>query len=182
MSEDLNPYAAPESEILPDHHDLNDAEATRNKYLKHETNLKSFGSLNYLAGGVLLLAGLSAIIIALTEGLDAGGTIVAFVFIALSGIYIFVGRGLRTCNPIVKIPATILAILGLLNIPVGTLLSIFLLYLMFNKDGKVVLSKEYQEVMAATPHIKYKTPLCLIIIVAIFLIAIVAAIAIPQFA
>jgi hypothetical protein len=59
-SEAYNPYAAPE--IVADAPsvemagDLAEAEAIRRKYLNHETNIRSIGSLHYL-GGILALIG-----------------------------------------------------------------------------------------------------------------------------
>lgn len=62
-------------------------------------------------------------------------------------------RGLRKLRPWVKIPGTILGVLGLANFPAGTLINGYLLHC---HKGAVVLSEDYQAVIAATPGLSYK--------------------------
>jgi hypothetical protein len=59
-------------------------------------------------------------------------------------------------------------------VPIGTLINAYILYLVFSRKGRTILSEDYQQVIAATPHIKYKTS----IIVWIFLGLLVALLAI----
>ena len=85
--------------------------------------------------------------------------------LALSVGQIFAAVGLRTLASWAKIPASIIAGFGLLGVPVGTLISAYVLYLIWSEKGKMVFSPEYKDVIRQTPHIKYKTS----IIVWIFL-------------
>ena len=57
----------------------------------------------------------------------------------------------------VKIPVGLLGGLGLLNYPIGTVINSAILYIIFCKKGRTVLSKEYEEIIAATPDVRYKT-------------------------
>ncbi|HKB60455.1 MAG TPA: hypothetical protein VKC56_10480, partial [Gallionellaceae bacterium] len=70
-----------------------------------------------------------------------------------------------------RIVAGVLAGLGLLGFPFGTVISAFILYLLFSKKGAMVFSDEYKQVIADTPDIKYRTS----IIVWIFLALLIAA-------
>jgi len=80
------------------------------------------------------------------------------VFYLIFGIIaILIGRGFRKLKPWVRIPGTIFAALGLLSIPIGTLINGYILYLMFSAKGKMVFSPEYSEIREATPEVVYKT-------------------------
>ena len=39
----------------------------------------------------------------------------------------------------------------------GTLIGFYMLYLLLSKKGTMVFSPEYKEIIAQTPHMKYKT-------------------------
>ena len=82
---------------------------------------------------------------------------------------IFVGRGFRRLKRWVRIPATILSGLGLLGFPLGTLINGYILYLVWSQKGKMVLSSEYQGVIAATPEVKYKTSPLVIVLLALLI-------------
>lgn len=100
-----------------------------------------------------------------------------FLFAVCVGIFqLMVGLGMRKVKPWVKIPATILAVLGMLNVPVGTLLSLYILYLLHSSKGKIVLAESYQQVIAQTPEIKYKTSIIVKVLVVILLLVIALAI------
>jgi hypothetical protein len=51
----------------------------------------------------------------------------------------------------------VLSCFGLLGFPIGTLISAYFLYLLSSQKGVYIFSPEYARVIAATPHIKYKT-------------------------
>ena len=79
---------------------------------------------------------------------------------------------MRKVRPWTKTPATILAVISFLNIPIGTLLGIYTLYLLHSSKGKVVLAEPYQQVIAQTPEIKYKTSIIVKVLVVILLVVI----------
>ena len=75
----------------------------------------------------------------------------------------------------------ILAAIGLIGFPVGTLISAYILYLLGCQKGVQVFSDEYAEVIAATPHIKYRSSKLVIglvvLLVALIVIGLIAALA-----
>lgn len=144
------------------------AEATRNEHLKHEASIKSIGLLYYLGGFGLLILALATMSAPGTQRGGAGSVvpvITAAVFLILGAGQICVGAGLRRLHKWARIPTGILSGIGLLGFPVGTLINVYILYLVFSQKGKTVFSDEYQIVIEQTPHIKYRTS----IIVWIFL-------------
>ena len=71
------------------------------------------------------------------------------------------------------------SVIGLLAIPVGTIISGYFLYLLLSKKGTVIFSPQYKQIIAATPHIKYKTSkiviALLLILIALIAIALIVA-------
>ena len=167
----FNPYAAPQADLtqpVP----LN-VEATRRHLLKHEASVKSIGILYTLGGIGLVLSGVSLFAVAAPEPL------IAVVLLALGILQLWLAVGLRKLKKIVRIPTMILAGIGLIGFPIGTLISAYILYLLGSQKGVQVFSDEYAEVIAATPHIKYRSPKLIIVlfvlIVAVIVIAVAAA-------
>ena len=108
-------------------------------------------------------------------GSDLGGAEIftmAFTYTLLGAGMIFMGRGFRKLKAWIKIPGSIFAALGLLGFPLGTLINGYILYLIHSKKGQMVLSEEYRDAIAATPHIKYKTPIYLVILLALVILVI----------
>jgi hypothetical protein len=152
-------------------------ESTRNEYLNHEASVKSIGILYYLGAAVLLgAAGMAGFAAFSGPQPDRVSQMIgAAAFLAVFGLINFwIGRCMRTLNPVGRIGATIFAVIGLLGFPLGTLINGYILYLLHSEKGKMVFSDEYRAVVAATPNIKYKTS----IVVWIFLILIIAIIVI----
>ena len=56
-----------------------------------------------------------------------------------------------------EIPATFLSVCALFAVQLGTLIGFYMLYLLLSKKGTMVFSPEYKEIIAQTPHMKYKT-------------------------
>lgn len=73
-------------------------------------------------------------------------------------LMLWLGLGLRRLNPVVRIPASILAGIGLIVFPIGTLISAYFLWLLLSPNGRTVFSADYRQVVAQTPHIKYRIP------------------------
>jgi hypothetical protein len=88
----------------------------------------------------------------------------------LAALLIATGVGLRHLRPWSRITSGIFAVIGLLGFPLGTLVNGCILYLLFSKKGSTVFSEAYRRVLAATPHVKYRTPLFVWILLAIFLL------------
>ncbi len=169
----FNPYAAPQADLtqpVP----LN-VEATRRHLLKHEASVRSVGILYFLGGIGLVLSGVSLFAVAAPEPL------IAVVLFALGILQLWLAVGLRKLKRVVRIPTMILAAIGLIGFPVGTIISAYILYLLGCQKGVQVFSDEYAEVIAATPHIKYRSSKLVIglvvLLVALIVIGLIAALA-----
>jgi hypothetical protein len=179
-----NPYRAPVTADAPPLQDV-EGEATtiRREHLNHEASIQGIGSL-YVLGGILSAIGGLAFLAGGIAAPNAGGAGMDFAFViglvllaVCIGIFqLAVGLGMRKVKPWVKIPATVLAAVGLLHIPVGTLLSVYVLYLLHSSKGRVVLDESYQQVIAQTPEIKYKTSIIVKVLVVILLLFLALAI------
>lgn len=147
------------------------AEETRKEYLKHEASVKSIGVLYYLGAIIIVLLGVANAIAGVAQS-EPVPVLVGLVLLALGVGQFWVGTGLRRLKKWARIPTGILSGIGLLGIPIGTIINAYILYLVFSRKGAMVFSEEYQEVIRQTPHIKYRTS----IIVWIFLGLILAVI------
>ncbi len=171
-----NPYASPlfSSRAAVD---LSSPDAVRNKYLKHEASVKSVGLL-YLLGGTVSLI-LSLVYIGMGAGVvTLSGAelsrrmliVVGIVFFAMSIVQLYSGISIRKLGSTGRIIITVFSVIGLLGVPVGTLISGFILYLLWSQKGNFVFTTEYQEVIKATPHIKYKTSIVVWILLGLLLL------------
>lgn len=171
--------------------DVANAEAIRKKYLNHEASIQGVGSL-YLLGGVIgpilglfytvsglaILSGMSGA--SPNDAGSAGGGITLIALglftIAIGALQFYAGWTMRKLNPKGKILSVILAAFGLLGFPCGTLISVYILYLLLSAKGEYVYSPEYKAVIAATPHIKYRSILVWVVLGILLLIVAVAII------
>jgi hypothetical protein len=185
MSTEPNPYASPCAKIdviPPPPGDISEAEALRRKYIKHEASVRSIGVLYYLAGIFLSFISLSTIgiVVALAAGRSdppppfAVGLLL--VYSALAIVSFVVGRGLRRLRHWARVPVGILSIFGLLQVPIGTLINGYILYLVFSAKGAMVFSPQYQEAIRQTPHVKYRTSMVTWILLAILVVIVLAGI------
>ena len=201
-----NPYAPSGSSYgdasLDANFDLSQAELIRKSHLSHEANIQGFGCLYTLGGilgilGAISYVGIGIFVMAggvVPKGLEsmvfgAGGdrlvsggltTLVGVVFLAIAVAQLFAGRSMQTLNPSGKILAIVVAAIGMLQFPCGTLISGYLLYLLVSAKGRTVFSSAYKEVMQATPHIRYRTSIIvwifLFILIGVLLLGVLAAI------
>lgn len=174
-----NPYAAPESVItpIPVHHTA--SEQIRQEHLPHEASVKSIGTLYYLGAIILSLAFLSYAVT--TSQILRTGTLGGYELALLigSGLLILglivlqwkLAGGLRKLRPWVRIPIIIFSVIGLIGFPLGTIISGYILYLMLAAKSKMIFSPEYQQIIAETPHIRYKSSILKTVLVVILLVA-----------
>jgi len=151
----------------------NTAEESRKLYLHHERSVKSIGLLYFLAAFFLGLAGIVALLD--WKSLEWSLVLVGALCLVLSVAYIFTGRWLRRLDSRAITPTTILAAIGLIGFPIGTLINGYILYLIHSHKGHVVFSTDYKTVIEATPHIRSGTSaviwIVLILILAIVILA-----------
>jgi hypothetical protein len=208
--EDFNPYAPPVAAIGEEPADLitgddAEAEAIRRAHISHEASIKSLGSLHYLGAIVTLIASGGLVFNALSNQTGNGPeqTVftfgMVFIYFLQSGLHLALGIGLhrlRNWARWIDVVLTSLSLLGiavlvavaavmgilplLLTMGVAALISAYVLYLLVSPKAKTIFSPDYQEIIARTPHIKYRTSLVvkifLGILLAVFALAIVGAI------
>ncbi|GAA5122349.1 hypothetical protein JIN84_09860 [Luteolibacter yonseiensis] len=183
MSE--NPYTAPQTFDIPPSQD-GEAELIRKEHLKTEASIKSIGILYYLGSIGILVIALSMLMASGSGETDNTGVVGAaeLTGVALLGalaVFQFVtGMAVRKFKTWARIAVGILSGIGLLGFPVGTIINGYILYLIFSKKGQMVFSERYKEIIAATPHLRYKTPkvvwIVLGVIVAIVVVTIAASV------
>ena len=209
----MNPYAAPEAPLeaapAPMIQGLEEKEAIRRRFLKHEASVKSIGSL-YILGGVFYLLATVVIAIASFNGAREGSIPGAVAIGVFGSVSLTLGLGLTSLRSWARWIVTALTAISFLSILIllasvlfqvmmtggfvsngprftGVLIAYgfglfiigYILYLLISPKGSMVFSHEYREVMAATPHIKYKTSCILkgflILLIAVILVGVISA-------
>ena len=133
--------------------------------------MKSVGTLYFAAGSVFVLGLISLVSLPTEAAARRAGPLLWLVVAGLAALLFATGAGLRHLRPWSRITSGILAGIGLvLTFPAGTLINGCILYLLFSRKGSTVFSESYQRVIAATPHVKYRTPLYVWILLGIFLL------------
>ncbi|MEN1679387.1 MAG: hypothetical protein AAGJ46_07320 [Planctomycetota bacterium] len=173
LAPETNPFASPLAEDAPVEVAPSDVENERRRLLNHEASVKSIGSL-YLLGSILYGLGVSSAMFGLMA-IGAGPAEIA-VYVGMLGLAVllfFVGRGLRSLSKWARVPAIVLSVIGLIGFPIGTLINLYFLYVLGSKKGADVFSPAYAEVIAATPHIRYRTSIVVKVLLAILVIVLV---------
>lgn len=177
MSSQPNPYAPPSAHV-EDVVDAGDSSAIiRQEHIKHEASVRSIGILYYLSGALTGFAALS--IIAASFVGQAGGALTAglgIAYLALSAGSVFLGRGIRSFRPWARITAIVLGFVGLLAFPVGTLINVYILYLLLAKKGSRIFQPDYPAIVAATPNIQYRTSIVVWIVLGLLVAGVAAMI------
>lgn len=133
-------------------------ETIRKHYLNHEAGVKSIGTLYYIGAALLVISGAVNIFRPTMDEPLLPQIAACMALIAMGGFLVFVGHGLKTLRPWSRIATFVLACIGLLlGFPLGTVINGYILYLVASKKGVDVFSSDYKAVLAATPHIRYKT-------------------------
>ena len=173
MTDAVNPYAAPTA-VVDDVPANAEAEAIRRAHISHEASIKAVGFLYYLGGVGMFFVAAAALV---GRRADTG---MAFLLLlaALGAAQFFAGWGVRALKKWGQVVGAVLSGLGLLAFPIGTLINGYILYLFLSKKGRTIFAPEYQDVIAATPHVRYRTS----IIVWIFLALLVGLILFGVFA
>lgn len=93
----------------------------------------------------------------------------------------FMAFGLRRLRAWARVPTVILSCIGLLGFPIGTLISIYILVKVLGKQGKFVMTDDYQRIIEVTPQIKWKTSIVVIILLVLLVLVLIGAIAAVTF-
>ncbi|WP_035601646.1 hypothetical protein [Haloferula sp. BvORR071] len=182
---DLNPYAAPLDTTAPPPLPVsNEAEVIRREHIKHEASVKGIGSL-YFIGSIFILIGGVTMVFAGLKGGNMGTAELAMMvlFPALGLLGLWVGYGIRKLSPAARVVAGILTginlVLSIFGLPqsiIAILINTYILNLLFSKKGTMVFSAPYKEIIAQTPHVKYKTSIVVWIVLGIFVLVVVVGI------
>jgi hypothetical protein len=171
-----NPYA-PTVNVTKEAGYESDAEAFRKKYISHEASVKSIGTLYLIGTAIMIPLGLASLVIPLLTTTNATGGPDIFFVLGVGAVYLafgigygFVGVGIRQLRPWARIVGIVFSAIGLIGFPIGTLISLYFLYLLASEKGSVVFSDSYKQVIAQTPHIKYRTSVIVWVLVALLLI------------
>lgn len=178
---EANPYAAPATVVAGETPLLNDPEAVRREHITHEASVKSVGTL-YLLGGIIFAG--CAIFYAyelMSGGLDSTWGLVASLA-AMTALQLWLGIGLRKLRKSARAGAAILSAIGLLGIPIGTIVSAYILYLLMSRKGNMVFSPEYQQIIELTPNVKYKSSRVMWIVLIVFVLVVLAIAGLAIFA
>jgi len=169
MSSDENPYAPPMTDDAGwMGGEMSEAERIRRQYLNHEASVKSIGTL-YLVGAIAM----TVVSVPATFLGPPAGPWELGVLIGLIVLFFCVGRGLRRLQRWTRVPVVVLAVIGLFQFPLGTIINAYILYLMLSPKSAYVMSDEYRTIIEQTPHIRYRSWGCLVVL----LIVIVAFVA-----
>ena len=146
------------------------SEQIRQEHINHEASIRSVGFL-YMLGGVL--TALPALLLIASGGrTDMGSMAEGMTLGLVSAVSIATGLGLRALKRWARSVSFILSCIGLLAIPIGTIINGYVLYLLASQKGKTVFSDDYKQTIAETPHIKYKTTIFVWIVLALLLLVV----------
>ncbi len=184
MSAATNPYQTPSANVGPNYRDLQNvgnAAAMRSEYLSHEAAIRSIGVLYFISAGIFLILVPTGLVM-LAENQAAGIGMVAMSAIC-AALSIWMGIAVRRLNARVRFAVGITSAIGLFNLPIGTLINGYILYLVFGAKGKVVFSEEYARVREQTPEMKYQTPtfvkICVLLLLFLLALGLFAAVMAP---
>jgi hypothetical protein len=170
----VNPYASPMSSgYVPS----TDAEAIRRELLSHEASVCLIGTLYYLGAFLALPLALFPLGMMLRGEGDSFVFILLLIIVGFIMTNVMIGRGLRRFHPAARIVASLFALMGLMAFPIGTLISGYILYLLYSPKGNRIFSAEYQEIIRQTPDISYRFPLATTFVAVVLILAIAGGVA-----
>ena len=174
---EANPYQAPRADITPR---LSEQEKERLAHLRHETAIRSIGLFFYLA---VIFTAPSAIGFSMRLSFDHSpeSILLALSLILLTAILFITAYRLRRLDFRAKLPATVIALLLLIMVPIGTILGLFILYALHCKKGRRILSEDYRDILSATPDMPNQAPGIMWFFLLLIFILILAAVMIPMF-
>lgn len=180
MNSIVNPFAPPKAHVADIETANSDAERIRQEHIKRETSIRSIGLLYYIGGVFMVLAGIGLSVVAFTAPAAAGSPeamllfILGPVYLGLGALSVATARGLRKLRTWARLVSIVLSAIGLLGFPIGTLINGYILYLLLSAQGKRVFEDDYPAIIAATPHIKYRTSIVTWIALGVLILVFVA--------
>lgn len=150
-----------------------DVDAIRREHLHHEGSVRGLGSLYYLSGSLLIIAGVPGFTYAAMTRLSESEGHAALLLggaisVAMGALFLVMAWGLRRLRPWARSISTVVSCFGLFGFPFGTLIHGYILYLLHSKKGDRIFQDDYPWIIAATPSLK--TNLSLVVWVAVALL------------
>lgn len=200
-----NPYAPPSASLEPAAHGgpggpPGELEAIRRRCIKREANIKSVGTL-FLIGAALLGLGAIGGLIATVAGDVFTGLLIFVIAGGMATLYGFIARWLKQLEHRGRLAATILVGLGIaINVlsgiaeavasgdpsqmPTtlggslgGMLIPGLILYALWSSPSETIFTAHYRDVVVpATPHIKYRSVVAIVLLVLLLLILVGAVV------
>jgi hypothetical protein len=180
MSSNVNPFAPPKAYVADVETAGSEAEEVRKEHIKRETSIRSIGLLYYIGGFFAVLGGIGmTVALSMAPGTNEmpGATfllVLGPIYLGLGVLSLAVAYGLRKLRPWARLVCIVLSGFGLLGFPVGTLINGYILYLLLSAQGKRVFEDDYPAIVAATPHIKYRTSVVTWVALGLLILAFVA--------
>jgi hypothetical protein len=172
---EINPYAAPQAQVLQT---TSQDELIRKEHINTEGTMKSVGTLYYLGAFMLLLYGVILTVASISAGKKDSwiGVPIGVVLLALGLGQGRLAYGLSKLSSWARTPTIVLSSIGLLAIPLGTLINIYILVKITGKKGQFIFTPEYQRIIAATPHVKRKTSVVAWVVLIVLLLILIGTI------
>jgi hypothetical protein len=177
MSDAVNLYAPPKARVADVSQVDGEAAEIRTEHIKTEASIRAVGTLYYIGGAALCFAAVVFLVNGASipqRGLFPG---IGVFLLAFGVLALFVARGLRKFRPWARIATIVLSalnVLGVLRNPLGALIAGYIIYLLLSSKGRRIFQDDYQDIIAATPDIKYKTSNIVWIALGVLLLLLVA--------
>jgi hypothetical protein len=160
-------------------------EALRKQYGSHERQVRAIALLYWLGAGAGLFSMVAYVVMAATVSGDGFGPVALLapvISLPLFGALGLAAYGLQRLNRLGRILGSVIAFFGLFGFPIGTLINLFILWVLLGKKGSMVFSDEYRAAVASTPHLDYGVSTVTKVFLAILVALIVAAAVFSMFA
>ena len=161
-------------------------EALRKKYGSHERQVRAIALLYWLGAGAGLFSMVAYLFMAARysgeEFEPAVGVFALVISLPIFGALGAAAYGLQRLNRPGRILGSVIAFFGLFGFPIGTLINLFILWVLLGKKGSMVFSDEYRAAVASTPHLDYGVSTVTKVFLAILVALILAAVIVPMFA
>lgn len=171
MSGPENPFAPPEAETRPGPDEGSEALRLRRLHLASEARLRALGSVFLVVGAVVLVWSASFLLIVMRLNPRAVEVVVPSVSLLVSLAFIALAVLLRRLEPRAFWPALTGGAVLLLAFPYGTPIGAYVLFALLQPSSRRVLTTSYAEVRRATPHVVYRTPATVWLLLGLVLVA-----------
>jgi hypothetical protein len=153
---ETDPYLPPAARLEL----ASDVEADRSAHLGHERQLQSVGSVHWLGAGLMVFLALLTLGMGTQVGtarIDYDSAVGIAIELAIGALLAILGWGYRALARWVRWPGAGVSGLGLLiAFPIGTIINLWILWLVWCPKGRRVFAPDYAEVRRLTPQLQYR--------------------------